>query len=93
MTIVQLHVYTSKQFLNPMPTPNIAHLDSQKIKKHPKNKSKSKVRTERNIANISCSTTCVDLKTVFESYSDSQKSPKRTQEGGTLNKSFSPVWV
>ena len=52
-------------------------LGSQKVKNGPKIKSKSNVRIERNIENESCSTTLVDLKTVFKHFPNPQKTPIR----------------
>ena len=46
-----------------------------KVENDPKIKSKSKVRIGGTIENISCSTTWVDPKTVFEPYPDPTNSP------------------
>ena len=52
----------------------------QKSKNDPKIKSKSKVRIERNRENESCSTTWVDLKTVFETHNEPNNSPLGPQK-------------
>ena len=57
-----------QQFLNPMTTPKVAHLD----KKNPDTKIevKSEVRTRGNIENNSCSTTWIDPRTVLPGLRD-----------------------
>ena len=91
MKVVQLYQQTPKQFLNPLPIPKIAY-QGPKNKKDPKIKSKSNIIIERNIENKSCSTTLLDLKTLFnpnltpkivESQPDSIKpikAPKRQKQ-------------
>ena len=56
-------------------------------KNDPKIKSKSKVRIEENIENKSCSTICVDPKTVFEPYLDPKNStfgPKKVKKNSKI---------
>ena len=55
----------SQSSFEPYPDPKNSPLVSQKFKKDPKNKSKSKVIFEGTIENKSCSTTWVDRKTVL----------------------------
>ena len=73
MKVVQVHE-TPKQLSNPTPTPKIVRW-GPKRKNGAKTKSKSNVRIQENIENESCSTTCVDTKTVIEPYSDHKTSP------------------
>ena len=56
-------------------TPKNSSLGLEKQKNDTKIKSNSKVRIEENIKNQSCSTTWVDLKTVFEPYPEPKDSP------------------
>ena len=55
------------------PRPQNSSLGPKKVKNDPKIKSKSKVRIERNRENESCSTTCVDPKTVVKPYPNPKK--------------------
>ena len=64
-----------KTVLEPYPDPKNGLLGPQKVKNDPKIMSKSKVRIERTIENKSCSTTWVDIKTVFELYPDPENIP------------------
>ena len=63
-----------------LPQPKNSPLGPQILKKDPKIKSKSKVRIEGTIENESCSTTCVDPKTVVDPYSDHKTSPLGPQK-------------
>ena len=54
MKAIQLHELTPKQFSNSTPSKRNSPLGPQKVKKDPKIKSKSNVRMEGNIENISC---------------------------------------
>ena len=66
---------TPQNSFEPYPNPKNSPLGSQKFKNDPKINSKSNVRIYRNRENESCSTTCVDLKTVFKPYPDPKNSP------------------
>ena len=78
--------WTPKQFLNPHIGAKNSPIVPQKVKDAPQLKSKLNVRIEGNMENESCSTTLVDLKTVFEPYPNHKNSPLGPQKVKTTPK-------
>ena len=87
----------------PFPNPKNSPLRPQKVKNHPKIKSKSNIRIDGNMQNESCSTTWLDPKTVVEPNTNPKNSPlgpqklKRIPKLGQIQKSelkkTEKIWV